>query len=579
MQTIISNVLVQYTIIDENDLYYLDYFRFKELHEAIIQTQFNLFGDPVRGQLPLTGEQKNIVFSCLQRLQKCIICSSKKLQARPRADEGRGGGGRGGEEEGEEGEEGEEDKSPEGAEAIEDNISEEEEQGPGKENIMRKLGKLKAYTKPPKGQGVNLKFEQTDGYFVAFCSLHTHICIKSKYVIPHQPLVKESMDNLHLGRDNCFTFTSDKDFLGQGQCNIEFIKEFIKRNKTVCNEYENSSSNTVMKLKEFYRAAPVAGAGAVRPDVTVNDLYSYQTLILNQTLDQQEFHEQLFDTYYRRLKDNLNFELDKKIAIIMPYFLSSPSSKYENYKKQALENFSKIFKKEDNVHLYIMQQNKEYKDSTHVRFNRGFLLNVGFQQAYLDHCNIFIFHDIDLKPNQAMRHLYLQYPHFPMHIGYLFQRYRYEKYFGGVNSFSSHDFLRVNGFPNNFFGWGGEDDALRKRLSENHIVPRIPDDQLPEGIARCETITERQYILADMETLSIKGKLTQLTKENAIIDHIEKERLISFDAANWRSNGVFNTNCCKGEKPDHCYYIEVQSADEVLDDHLHHYMIYNLSPI
>lgn len=30
------------------------------------------------------------------------------------------------------------------------------------------------------------------------------------------------------------------------------------------------------------------------------------------------------------------------------------------------------------------------------------------------------------------------------------------KYFGGVVSFSEEDMKRINGYPNTFWGWGGE---------------------------------------------------------------------------------------------------------------------------
>uniref|UniRef100_A0A8C4S2C0 Galactosyltransferase C-terminal domain-containing protein n=1 Tax=Erpetoichthys calabaricus TaxID=27687 RepID=A0A8C4S2C0_ERPCA len=31
--------------------------------------------------------------------------------------------------------------------------------------------------------------------------------------------------------------------------------------------------------------------------------------------------------------------------------------------------------------------------------------------------------------------------------------------FGGVSSFSKEQFKKINGFPNNYWSWGGEDDA------------------------------------------------------------------------------------------------------------------------
>ena len=52
-------------------------------------------------------------------------------------------------------------------------------------------------------------------------------------------------------------------------------------------------------------------------------------------------------------------------------------------------------------------------------------------------------------------------------------------YFGGVTTFSSRDFLLVNGFSNKFWGWGGEDDSLYQRIRKyNLTVSRHPANEL-----------------------------------------------------------------------------------------------------
>jgi hypothetical protein len=43
---------------------------------------------------------------------------------------------------------------------------------------------------------------------------------------------------------------------------------------------------------------------------------------------------------------------------------------------------------------------------------------------------------------------------------------RLQGYIGGITSFSESQFKQINGFPNNFWGWGGEDDELYKRTKE-----------------------------------------------------------------------------------------------------------------
>jgi len=40
----------------------------------------------------------------------------------------------------------------------------------------------------------------------------------------------------------------------------------------------------------------------------------------------------------------------------------------------------------------------------------------------------------------------------------------YGTLFGGIEAFSVDHFQLINGFSNQFFGWGGEDDNLYDRL-------------------------------------------------------------------------------------------------------------------
>lgn len=40
----------------------------------------------------------------------------------------------------------------------------------------------------------------------------------------------------------------------------------------------------------------------------------------------------------------------------------------------------------------------------------------------------------------------------------------YSEFFGGVSGLTVEQFRKINGFPNAFWGWGGEDDDLWNRL-------------------------------------------------------------------------------------------------------------------
>ena len=109
-------------------------------------------------------------------------------------------------------------------------------------------------------------------------------------------------------------------------------------------------------------------------------------------------------------------------------------------------------------------------------FNRGALLNVGFVEAQrlagsAELASV-IFHDVDLLPSPGLLKWYLDPPEpgRPTHIAspsawgkYAMPGYE-AVFFGGVTALHPADFGRANGFPNEYWGWGMEDDQLRLRV-------------------------------------------------------------------------------------------------------------------
>jgi len=116
--------------------------------------------------------------------------------------------------------------------------------------------------------------------------------------------------------------------------------------------------------------------------------------------------------------------------------------------------------------IYIVEQSIDGR-----KFNRGKLLNIGFDLAEKDGCEMIVLHDVDLLPSPELLDYYTTIPGIPMHIAKLWNRYNNnDKYFGGIVAFSVQQFRLINGFPNNFWGWGGEDDEMMKRIDEARIL-------------------------------------------------------------------------------------------------------------
>lgn len=95
-------------------------------------------------------------------------------------------------------------------------------------------------------------------------------------------------------------------------------------------------------------------------------------------------------------------------------------------------------------------------------FNRGKLLNIGFNECKDD---IVCFHDVDLIAHDLTN--YKKPISGGEHFSGLCEQFNYKvpyQYcFGGVTAFDAESFLKCNGFNNDFWGWGGEDDDLFNR--------------------------------------------------------------------------------------------------------------------
>uniref|UniRef100_A0A9J7Y324 Beta-1,4-galactosyltransferase n=2 Tax=Cyprinus carpio TaxID=7962 RepID=A0A9J7Y324_CYPCA len=100
-------------------------------------------------------------------------------------------------------------------------------------------------------------------------------------------------------------------------------------------------------------------------------------------------------------------------------------------------------------------------------FNRAMLFNVGFKEAMKDlNWDCVIFHDVDhILENDRN---YYGCGEMPRHFAVKLNKYSYmlpyEEFFGGVSGLTVEQFRKTNGFPNGFWGWGGEDDDLWNRV-------------------------------------------------------------------------------------------------------------------
>lgn len=143
-------------------------------------------------------------------------------------------------------------------------------------------------------------------------------------------------------------------------------------------------------------------------------------------------------------------------TIIVPFREQLEQKRGEQLKKFV----SHIHRYHPDWIVLIIEQSNDGK-----KFNRGALLNVGAKIANDNNLDYVIFHDVDLLPLMKIVPYYTAFPEKPIHIGKIWKtKYSGDTFLGGILSISIDDLKKINGFPNNFWGWGGEDDAMRNRL-------------------------------------------------------------------------------------------------------------------
>ena len=138
-----------------------------------------------------------------------------------------------------------------------------------------------------------------------------------------------------------------------------------------------------------------------------------------------------------------------KVAIIVPI-----RDREENL-RTFLYNIHQFLKRQQLYYgIYVVEQND------HAPFNNGRLMNIGFLEAFKQYdYQCFIFHDVDHIPLDD-RNLYTcaeQPRHLSKHIAN-------KNYIGGTTAFTREQFETINGFSNEFWGWGGEDNDVYNRI-------------------------------------------------------------------------------------------------------------------
>jgi hypothetical protein len=187
---------------------------------------------------------------------------------------------------------------------------------------------------------------------------------------------------------------------------------------------------------------------------------------------------------------------NNKLAVIVPY----------RNRKTQLTRFLKhmeTYLKDYTYQIFIVEQSDDKP------FNRGKLLNVGYKIACENDCDYFVFHDVDMLPYKVD----YSYTDKPLHLATHLQENDYETtffdYFGGVTLFNKEDFATINGYSNDYWGWGFEDDDLLIRCIESNL-------ELDTEFSGEDTIKTFETFKFDGDESFIE--LTKIKKSTALSD-------------------------------------------------------------
>ena len=144
--------------------------------------------------------------------------------------------------------------------------------------------------------------------------------------------------------------------------------------------------------------------------------------------------------------------MSHKLGICIPY------RNRESHLKTLIPHLTKFLNKKGIEHSFYIAHQTDNK-----LFNRGAMKNIAAKHAFEDGCDYIAFHDVDMLPEND--NCDYSFPNqTPIHIATKLSKYKYklnyEQYFGGVVLFTKEQIEKTNGYSNDYWDWGMEDDDL-----------------------------------------------------------------------------------------------------------------------
>lgn len=147
--------------------------------------------------------------------------------------------------------------------------------------------------------------------------------------------------------------------------------------------------------------------------------------------------------------------MSHKLGICIPY------RNRKEHVEQLIPHLTKYLNEKGIDHKFYVGHQVDEK-----LFNRGAMKNIAAHYAFEDGCDYIAWHDVDMlaidKDDLICDYSYPE--NSPVHIATRLSKYSYtlgyDQYFGGVVLFTKEQAYQTNGYSNDYWDWGQEDDDL-----------------------------------------------------------------------------------------------------------------------
>lgn len=200
-----------------------------------------------------------------------------------------------------------------------------------------------------------------------------------------------------------------------------------------------------------------------------------------------------------------------KLGVCVPY------RNREEHLKEFIPVVSKFLESKDiDFKIYFAHQTDD------KLFNRGAMKNIAAKHAFEDGCDYIVWHDIDMVPEDDTCDY--SFPnnnpqHIAVRISQSDYQLKYEEYFGGAVVFSKEQVEKTNGYSNDYWDWGMEDDDLFWRCVKEGYADKTKLDYNKEQVVayfngvdskiEFKPSREQRACLSESHTVSVLVKADQ----------------------------------------------------------------------